>query len=63
MEENAIEAKLNGLEKVKYMVLTFEGFSVNNGCMTPTMKMIRKKIELKFKERLDRIYKEIKYGK
>ena len=63
LEENAIEAKLNGLEKVKYMVLTFEGFSVNNGCMTPTMKMIRKKIELKFKERLDRIYKEIKYGK
>lgn len=63
LEENASEAKLNGLEKVKYMILTFEGFTVNNGCMTPTMKIIRKKVELKFKERIDRLYKEIKYGK
>ena len=63
LEENASEAKLNGLEKVKYMLLTFEGFTVNNGCMTPTMKIIRKKVELKFKERIDRIYKEIKYYK
>ena len=63
LEENASEAKLNGLEKVKYMLLTFEGFTVNNGCMTPTMKVIRKKVELKFKERIDRIYKEIKYYK
>ena len=63
LEENASEAKLNGLEKVKYMLLTFEGFTVNNGCMTPTIKIIRKKVELKFKERIDRIYKEIKYYK
>ena len=59
----ASEAKLNGLEKVKYMILTFEGFTVNNGCLTPTMKIIRKKVELKFKERIDKMYKEIKYGK
>ena len=63
LERYALEAKFNGLEKVKYMILTFEGFTVNNGCMTPTMKIVRKKIELRFKERINKIYKEIKYGK
>ena len=46
LEKYAKEAQFNGLEKVKYMVITFEGFTVNNGCMTPTMKFVRKKIEL-----------------
>ena len=63
LERYALEAKFNGLEKVKYMILTFEGFTVNNGCMTPTMKIVRKKVELRFKERINKIYKEIKYGK
>ena len=63
LEKYAKEAQFNGLEKVKYMVITFEGFTVNNGCMTPTMKFVRKKIELKFKERIDKIYSKIKYGK
>ena len=63
LQKYASEAKFNGLEKIKYMVLTFEGFTINNGCMTPTMKIIRKKVELKFKERIDKIYKEIKNGK
>jgi len=62
LEKYAKEAQFNGLEKVKYMVITFEGFTVNNGCMTPTMKFVRKKIELKFKERIDKIYSKIKYG-
>ena len=63
LEKYASEAKLNGLEKVKYMIITFEGFTVNNQCMTPTMKFVRKKIEIKFKERIDKLYKEIKFGK
>ena len=63
LQKYASEAKFNGLEKIKYMILTFEGFTINNGCMTPTMKIIRKKVELKFKERIDKIYKEIKNGK
>ena len=63
LEKYAFEAKFNGLEKIKYMILTFEGFTVNNSCMTPTMKVIRKKIELKFKERLDKMYKEINFSK
>ena len=63
LEKYASEAKFNGLEKVKYMIITFEGFTVNNQCMTPTMKFVRKIIENKFKERIDKMYKEIKLGK
>ena len=63
LEKYASEAKFNGLEKIKYMIITFEGFTVDNQCMTPTMKFVRKKIEIKFKERIDRLYKEIKFGK
>ena len=63
LEIYALEAKLNGLEKVKYMIITLEGFTIENGCMTPTMKIIRKKVEFKFKEKIERIYKEIKEGK
>ena len=55
----ATEAKFNGLEKVKYVLITFEGFTVNNSCMTPTMKIVRKKVELRFKDRIDKIYSTI----
>ena len=57
----AIEANFNGLEKVKYALITFEGFTVENSCMTPTMKIVRKKVELKFKERIDKLYKSIPF--
>lgn len=55
----ADEANFNGLEKVKYAILTFEGFTVENSCMTPTMKIVRKKVELRFKERIDKLYESI----
>ncbi len=55
----ALQANFNGLEKVKYVMITFEGFTVGNSCMTPTMKIVRKKVELKFKERIDALYKSI----
>ena len=55
----AEQANFNGLEKVKYVLITFEGFTVANSCMTPTMKIVRKKVELKFKERIDDLYESI----
>ena len=55
----AEEANFNGLEKVKYVIITFEGFTVNNSCMTPTMKIVRKKVELRFKSRIDKLYSSI----
>ena len=55
----ANEANFNGLEKVKYFIIDFEGFTIENGCMTPTMKIVRKKVELTFKNRIDKIYGSI----
>jgi len=55
----AIEANFNGLEKIKFIIISFEGFTVDNGCMTPTMKIVRKKVELKFKNRIDELYSSI----
>ena len=55
----AKEANFNGLEKVYYILLNFEGFTIENNCLTPTMKIIRKKVEIKFKERIDKLYEFI----
>ena len=55
----AIEANFNGLEKIKFIIISFEGFTVDNGCMTPTMKIVRKKVELKFKNRIEELYSSI----
>ncbi len=60
LDKLAKEAEFNGLEKVKYLLLTKEGFTVENGCMTPTMKIVRKKVEIRFKERIDKLYGSIK---
>ena len=55
----ANEANFNGMEKAKYVLITFEGFTVENTYMTPTMKIVRKKVELRFKERIDKLYSSI----
>ena len=55
----AKEANFNGLEKLNYILLSYEGFTIENNCLTPTMKIIRKKVEIKFKERIDKLYEFI----
>jgi long-chain acyl-CoA synthetase len=55
----AKEANFNGLEKMNYIILNYEGFTIENNCLTPTMKIIRKKVEIKFKERIDKLYEFI----
>ena len=55
----AKEANFNSLEKVQYFILSNEEFTIENECMTPTMKMVRKKIEKKFKQEIDDLYKTI----
>ena len=59
----AEDANFNGLEKVKYILLDYEGFTIQNNCLTPTMKIIRKKVEIKFKERIDKLYQLISNNK
>ncbi len=56
----AEEANFNGLEKVKFVLLTFEGFTINNECMTPTMKIVRKKVEIRYKNRLEKLFSIMK---
>ena len=58
-EKLAEKACLNGLEKARYVLLNYEGFSIENNCLTPTMKIVRKKVEIKFKERIDKLYDKI----
>ena len=49
-EEKAKEANLNGLEKIKKIYLTDMVFTPENGILTPSMKLIRHKAKLMFKE-------------
>ena len=58
-ERLALEASFNGLEKAKYVLIFFEGFTIDNNCLTPTMKIVRKKVELTLKERIDKLYEDI----
>ena len=56
LEKLAKEAEFNGLEKLKYIIIDFEEFTNNNNCLTPTMKIIRKNVEKKYKEKIDNLY-------
>ena len=56
LDRLAIDANFNGLEKVKFILLTFEGFTIQNECMTPTMKIVRKKVEIRFKNRIEKLF-------
>ena len=55
----ATEAEFNGLERAKYILIDFEEFTNQNNCLTPTMKIIRKNVEIKYKERIDNLYEKI----
>ncbi|KAG6874279.1 hypothetical protein C0995_001504 [Termitomyces sp. Mi166 len=53
------EAKRNGLkgsETIKKIHLSLDGFSVEDGTLTPTMKIRRKDAYNKFKRELDKLY-------
>ena len=51
-----INKKLTLLEKIKKIQLIDENFSIENGLMTPTMKVKRKKVTEKYKNRLEELY-------
>ncbi len=51
-----INTKLNLLEKIKRIQLIDENFSIENGLMTPTMKVKRKKVTEKYKNQLENLY-------
>ncbi|MDC0353027.1 long-chain fatty acid--CoA ligase [Candidatus Pelagibacter sp.] len=51
-----INKKLTLLEKIKRIQLIDGNFSTENGLMTPTMKVKRKKVTEKYKNQLDKLY-------
>ena len=51
-----INKKLALLEKIKRILLIDENFSIENGLMTPTMKIKRKKVTEKYKNQLEKLY-------
>ena len=51
-----INKKLTLLEKIKKIKLIDKNFSIENGLMTPTMKVKRKKVIEKFKNQIEKLY-------
>ena len=51
-----INKKLTLSEKIKRVQLIDENFSIENGLMTPTMKVKRKKVTEKYKNQLENLY-------
>ena len=55
---NKINANLSQVEKIKKFHLVSESFSIENGLLTPTMKVKRNKVIAKYKNILENFYKK-----
>jgi long-chain acyl-CoA synthetase len=55
--ERAAKKKLSGFEKVKVLSLMVDPFTVDNECLTPTLKLKRPFAAKKFRTELDELYK------
>ena len=55
---NKINANLSQVEKIKKFHLISESFSIENGLLTPTMKVKRNKVIAKYKNILENFYKK-----
>ena len=51
-----INKSLNLIEKIKKFILIHEEFSVENGMLTPTLKLKRKEIIKNYKQQLENLY-------
>ena len=51
-----LNKNLSSIEKVKKFKLIKEEFTIDNGMLTPTLKLKRKKILEKYKEDLEKLY-------
>ena len=57
-EINKINKNLTMVEKIKKFHLINENFSIENGLLTPTMKVKRNKVTSKYKNILENFYKK-----
>ena len=53
-----VNKKLTLVEKIKKIQLIDENFSIENGLLTPTMKVKRNKVTIKYKNILENLYKK-----
>ena len=58
MEAKAKEYNLSGIERVKKIFISFEGFTVQNDTVTPTMKLKRFNAKKLFVSQIDQMYAE-----
>jgi len=58
LNEQARHCKLKGFEFVKRVHISFEPFTPDNGMLTPTFKIRRRDVYARYKETLDRMYRE-----
>ncbi|KIP07574.1 hypothetical protein PHLGIDRAFT_89325 [Phlebiopsis gigantea 11061_1 CR5-6] len=56
LNKQARTAGLNGFETLKRIYVSNDMCTVDNNCLTPTLKMKRKEIYAKFKQQLDDLY-------
>jgi long-chain acyl-CoA synthetase len=52
----AKENNLNGLERVNKIIISKTDFTIDNGCLTPTLKLVRRNIVAMVKDKIDEIY-------
>lgn len=50
--------QLQGFERVKNVILAFEPMTIENNCLTPTLKIIRPATAKYFQKEIDALYKE-----
>ena len=55
---NKVNKNLTSVEKIKKFHLIDENFSIENGLLTPTMKVKRNKVIVKYKSILENFYKK-----
>ena len=54
-----ITAKLPSQERPKETEVLAEEFSMDNGLLTPTLKVRRREVEKRFKEKIDAMYERL----
>lgn len=62
MNEVAVDKKLKGFEKVKAIYLTNNSFSMENGMLTPTLKIARYKARRHYATIVDSLYEQMDSG-
>jgi long-chain acyl-CoA synthetase len=59
--QNRVDRQVRGFPgyaKVRRLILSTEAWTVDNGLLTPTMKVRRSRVVERFQERIDRVYEE-----